>query len=77
MSVEVKIGITDSPRELTIQSADSSDDVYQSIEDALGGKQALLTLTDEKGARFVVPVSKVAYVEVGKSEARKVGFGAA
>ncbi|GAB16631.1 hypothetical protein GOEFS_008_00400 [Gordonia effusa NBRC 100432] len=77
MSVEVKIGITDSPRELTIQSTDSSDDIYKTIEDALGGKQALLTLTDEKGARFVIPVAKVAYVEVGKSETRKVGFGAA
>ncbi|NMO01917.1 DUF3107 domain-containing protein [Gordonia sp. TBRC 11910] len=77
MSVEVKIGISDSPRELTIQSADSSDDVYAAIETALGGKSALLALTDEKGARFVVPVTKIAYVEVGKSESRKVGFGAA
>lgn len=77
MSVEVKIGITDSPRELTIQSADSSDDVYSSIEAALGGEQALLSLSDEKGARFVIPVTKIAYVEVGKSEARRVGFGAA
>lgn len=77
MSVEVKIGITDSPRELTIQSADSSDDVYSSIEAALSGKQSLLALSDEKGVRFVIPVTKIAYVEVGKSEARKVGFGAA
>ncbi len=77
MSVEVKIGITESPRELTIQTADSSDDVFKTIEEALNGKQSLLTLTDEKGVRFVVPVTKVAYIEVGKSEVRKVGFGAA
>ena len=45
------------------------------MESALAGKEALLTLTDDKGSRFLIPVTKIAYVEVGSSETRRVGFG--
>lgn len=75
MSVEVKIGITDSPRELSIQSALSGDKALATVESALAGKESLLTLTDEKGSRFLIPVTRIAYVEVGSSETRRVGFG--
>ncbi|MBD0860790.1 DUF3107 domain-containing protein [Gordonia sp. zg691] len=75
MAVEVKIGITDSPRELTIASTLTSDKAFAEVEAALGGKQQLLSLVDEKGARYLVPVTKIAYVEVGASENRRVGFG--
>ncbi|KNA91662.1 DUF3107 domain-containing protein [Gordonia sp. w5E2] len=75
MSVEVKIGITDSPRELSIQSTLSGDKALAAVESALAGKEALLTLTDDKGSRFLIPVTKIAYVEVGSSETRRVGFG--
>ncbi|MCH5645058.1 MULTISPECIES: DUF3107 domain-containing protein [unclassified Gordonia (in: high G+C Gram-positive bacteria)] len=75
MAVEVKIGITDSPRELTVLSALTSDKAYAAVEAALGGKEQLLSLTDEKGARFLIPVTKIAYIEVGAAENRRVGFG--
>lgn len=75
MTVEVKIGITDSPRELTIASTLTGEKAVAAVESALSGKEQLLTLTDDKGARFLVPVTKIAYVEVGSSENRKVGFG--
>ncbi|MEE3850852.1 DUF3107 domain-containing protein [Gordonia sp. LSe1-13] len=74
MAVEVKIGITDSPRELSIHTALTSDKAYAEIEAALSGDQSLLALTDDKGARFLVPVTKIAYVEVGSTENRRVGF---
>jgi hypothetical protein len=77
MSVEVKIGISDSNRELSVQSTLTSDKIYAEVEAALGGKQQLLSLVDDKGARFLVPVTKISYVEVGSTENRKVGFGAA
>lgn len=76
MAVEVKIGINDSPRELSIQTALSGDEAFKAVEAALSGKEQLLQLTDDKGARFLVPVTKIAYVEVGSSENRRVGFGA-
>ncbi|MGV9825404.1 DUF3107 domain-containing protein [Gordonia sp. NPDC003429] len=75
MTVEVKIGITDSPRELSIQSTLSSEKALAAVESALGGKEPLLTLVDDKGSRFLVPVTKIAYVEVGAAETRRVGFG--
>lgn len=76
MAVEVKIGIADSPRELAIQSSLTSDKAYAEVEAVLAGKKELLALTDDKGARYLVPVAKIAYVEVGATENRRVGFGA-
>lgn len=75
MAVEVKIGIADSPRELSIQSELTSDKVYETVEAALNGESSTLTLSDDKGARYLVPVAKISYVEVGSSGNRKVGFG--
>ncbi|MEP9394144.1 MULTISPECIES: DUF3107 domain-containing protein [Gordonia] len=75
MTIEVKIGITDSPRELAIQSPLDSDKALAAVEAALTGKEQLLTLTDDRGARYLVPVTKIAYVEVGAAENRRVGFG--
>lgn len=76
MTVDVKIGITDSSRELVVQSDQTSDEVHAAVESALSGKEQLLRLTDDKGARYLVPVTKIAYVEVGSAERPKVGFGA-
>jgi hypothetical protein len=76
VAVEVKIGISDSTRELTVRVDESADAVHKSVETALSGSESLLHLTDEKGARLLVPVTKIAYVEVGASESRRVGFGA-
>lgn len=75
MAVEVKIGIVDSPRELAVQSALSSDDAYVAVRGVLAGDETILELTDEKGSRILVPAAKIAYVEVGAAEVRKVGFG--
>lgn len=35
----------------------------------------MLSLTDERGRRFLVSVAKIAYVEIGAADARRVGFG--
>ncbi len=32
-------------------------------------------LTDERGRRFLVNAAKIAYVEIGAADARRVGFG--
>lgn len=75
MAVDVKIGITDSARELVVHIDKDSDEAHAAVEAALSGEE-LLRLEDDKGARFLIPVAKIAYVEVGTSESRKVGFGA-
>ena len=73
--VEVKIGITDSPRELVFSSAQTPDEVEELVASALGKESNLLSLTDEKGRRFLVHAAKIAYVEIGVADARRVGFG--
>lgn len=76
MSVEVKIGIENTARELSLTSKDSADKVYKAVTAALGG-EGVLELVDEKGSKILVPAAKIAYVEVGSAENRRVGFGAA
>ena len=73
--MEVKIGVQYSAREIVIESAQAADDIERLVTAALdaGG---LLSLVDEKGRRVLVPVEKLAYVEIGEALERRVGFGA-
>jgi Protein of unknown function (DUF3107) len=73
--VEVKIGVTDSPRELSFNSAQTPVEVEKLVTDALSKDSGVLSLTDEKGRRFLVQTAKIAYVEIGASDTRRVGFG--
>lgn len=73
--MEVKIGIQDVPRELVLDSALSPDEVTQALSEAIKSDLGLLTLADQKGRQVVVPVGKLAYLEIAEAEARRVGFG--
>jgi len=72
--VEVKIGVADSPRELTVSTADSPDEVEAMIVEAMRNTQGMLTMIDDKGRRYMVPTSRVAYIEIGPADSRRVGF---
>jgi hypothetical protein len=74
--VEVKIGVKGANRELVVETAASADDVAAAVRTALTDDAGLLVLSDDKGRQVMVPADKVAYVELGESETRKVGFGA-
>jgi len=77
--VDVRIGITHTPKELEVEMPDDvdRDKVVAEIEKLLKTGDGVLWLTDRKGRRVGVPVVKVAYVEVGApSSDRRVGFGA-
>lgn len=73
--MEVKIGITDSPRELAFNSAQTPGEVEELVNSALDAGSPLLSLTDDKGRRFLIQTTKIAYVEIGAADARRVGFG--
>jgi hypothetical protein len=73
--VEVKIGVTDSPRELVLSSAQTPAEVEKLVTDALDAGTGVLALTDEKGRRYLVQAARIAYVEIGAADARRVGFG--
>jgi hypothetical protein len=74
--VEVKIGVQNANRELVLDSPESADDVAKAVSAALGSSEegALLSLADSKGRRVMVPVAKLAYVEIGPSSSNTVGF---
>lgn len=73
--MEVKIGVAHSPRELTVESPLTAEEIEAAVSKALsdGG---VLSLADDRGRRLLVPVDKLSYVEIGESETRRVGFGA-
>jgi hypothetical protein len=75
VTVEVKIGITDSPRELVLASAQTPAEVEELVSAALGEGSGLLRLSDERGRRYLINTTKIAYVEIGVADARRVGFG--
>ncbi len=73
--MEVKIGVIDSPRELIVNSEQTPPDEVETLVAAvLGGREPVLALVDDKGRKFLVQASRVAYVEIGPSDIRKVGF---
>jgi hypothetical protein len=74
--VEVKIGVQYAPRELILESTLTPEALEAAITAAIRSDIGLLTLADEKGRVVVIPVSKIAYVEIAEAEGRRVGFGA-
>ena len=77
--MDVRIGITQTPKEIEVEMPDDADpdQVVAEIEKLLGTGDGVLWLTDRKGRRVGIPVVKVAYVEVGAPVSeRRVGFGA-
>ncbi|MEU3302856.1 MULTISPECIES: DUF3107 domain-containing protein [unclassified Streptomyces] len=74
--MEVKIGVQHAPREIVLESAQTAEEVERAIADALAGKSQLLSLTDDKGRKVLVPADRIAYVEIGEPATRRVGFGA-
>jgi hypothetical protein len=76
--VEVKIGVQHAPRELVLESNQSPAEVEAAVTDAIdGGDKGVLSLVDDKGRRVIVPVGKIAYVEIAESSPRPVGFSIA
>ena len=74
--MEVKIGVQYAPRELVLESSQTAIDVISAVTEALSGESGILDLVDDKGKRIIVPVAKLAYVEIDESVTRKVGFTA-
>ena len=72
--MEIKIGVSDSPREIAVDSEETPESIKKAVEKAIadGG---MLSLADDRGRTVLVPSAKIAYVEIGPPASRKVGFG--
>ncbi|MFL6160223.1 MAG: DUF3107 domain-containing protein [Marmoricola sp.] len=71
--MEVKIGVTQANRELVVDTTLDAGEIEEQVRAALadGG---VLSLTDSKGRRVVVPGAKLAYIEIANSTVGQVGF---
>ena len=72
--MEIRIGISQSARDLSFESKMSSKELTTLVQQAIETKAAVLTLEDEKGKTILVPTSAITYVEIGAEKARSVGF---
>jgi len=71
--MEIKIGVQQATRELTLESDETAEAVEKLVSEAVSGGE-LLALTDTKGRRVLVPAERLAYVELGGGVSGQVGF---
>ncbi len=72
--MEIKVGIQHVAREITVESAATAAEIEKELLKALSD-ETILTLTDAKGRKVLIPVDKIAYVDLGQEHVRPVGFG--
>jgi hypothetical protein len=72
--VDIRIGIVNSPRELSFESSQTAAQIEKVVADALGSDAKFIKLADDKGRVYIVPVTSFAYLEVGSEESRRIGF---
>jgi hypothetical protein len=72
--VDIRIGIANSPREISFESSQTAADVEKVIATALDADAKFVTLADDMGSIYIVPTESLAYVEVGTEESRRIGF---
>ncbi|MFT4298035.1 MAG: DUF3107 domain-containing protein [Aeromicrobium sp.] len=74
--MEVKIGVQNASRELSVETEDQPEAVLAQLEQSLKD-ESVFSLTDAKGRTVAVPAEKVAYLYFTADSGRPVGFGAA
>ena len=73
--MEVKVGVRNVAREISVETNASAAEVEAALSGALGAN-GVFTLTDDKGRKVLIPAAQVAYVDLGTETPRTVGFGA-
>ena len=76
--MDLRIGVVETPKELSLEIEGSMDDVLKAIDDALSSAapRPMLWLTDVKGRRVGAPVDRIAYIEIDEEgSTQHVGFG--
>jgi len=72
--MNIKIGFTDSARELSFNTDEEKTSVEERLRNAMSNDEATVEFTDSKGRQFMVRQSAIAYVEIGAETNRPVGF---
>lgn len=77
--MDVRIGVIHTMKEIEVELPKDTDRdaLKQEIADVLADDDRTLWLADKSGREIGIPSGRVAYVELGKSEAdRRIGFSA-
>ncbi len=74
-TTEIRIGLTDAPHELHIETQEDPKEIATNISEALN-KGNVFTITDSKNRQIFLAANKITFVEIGESTVRKVGFAA-
>jgi hypothetical protein len=73
--LEIRIGVIESQKEISLQVEDKPEDLAKRIDDSVKDGTAMMWFVDDKGKRVGVPTNKLAYVEIdAEAEPRPVGF---
>ena len=72
--MEVKVGIQHINRELVVDTDETAAQVIDAYKSALEA-DGLITLTESKRGTTLVRAATIAYLDLGKEQTRRVGFG--
>jgi len=73
-AVDIKVGIQHVSREVVVDSSETAKDIEKAFGNALEN-DTLLRLVDTHGRQVLIPAGKIAYIDLGEENARRVGFG--
>jgi hypothetical protein len=76
--VDLRIGVTDNPKEIKVELADDTDvaALRSEVDAAVAGGGPMLWLTDVRGRQVGVPAARIAYVDIDAAGSdNPVGFG--
>jgi hypothetical protein len=72
--VDIRIGIANTPRELSFETSQTSAEIESIVSSALETGSPLIRISDDKGKVYIVPTATFAYIEVGSEVSHRVGF---
>lgn len=72
--MDIRIGIANTPRELSFETSQTSAEVESIVSSALESGSPLIRIADDKGKVYIVPTAAFAYIEVGTEVSHRVGF---
>lgn len=72
--MEIRIGMTNTSREIGLETSQTLAEVETLVANSLSGTSAVLKLSDDKGKVYLVASANIAFVELGSDQNRRIGF---
>ena len=73
-AMDIKIGLADISRELTIRLPEGADAVVGEVERAIEAGTPTIKIEDDKGRNYLIRTDRIVYVERGSAATHSVGF---